>query len=499
MESQQPNNVRAEVPANERVPLREKIFYGMGGLMDGGGVALMSCVLLNYMTNSLGIAATVASTIMMASKAWDAVSDPLMGAISDNTRSKYGRRKPYMFFGGILIVVALCLLFLPLNRFDISTGGKVAYMLVMYLFYNTISTITQVPYTSMSSDISPNFKERNNANTVKLIFTSAAAGIAYLVPLLFLEAYSDGKITDVAFWLAIFITFGILFGGGLVMTAIFVKERAPIPKERVKFTFKGYLKPFKMKSFKWHIVMYASAFMCMDILSALAVYYATDVWGSEPLFGMQFSSMFIVAPLMVAAVLAFPMTRIVIDKKSKQFAFRMGLPFYILGGVLLAVLDPEWAPPILIPIVAFIMGFGFGGAQMMPWIIFPDTVDIAELKLGYRPTGNCSGLMTLIRKLAGAFGVWVVGIVLDIGGYQEHTSAEQVGQPDSALLTIRLLMGISIAILISVALWASFRYKVTNQKLTRVKYFLDHMHNGTLDQLSEEEQKEKEALIDELA
>ena len=194
MESQQPNNVRAEVPANERVPLREKIFYGMGGLMDGGGVALMSCVLLNYMTNSLGIAATVASTIMMASKAWDAVSDPLMGAISDNTRSKYGRRKPYMFFGGILIVVALCLLFLPLNRFDISTGGKVAYMLVMYLFYNTISTITQVPYTSMSSDISPNFKERNNANTIKLIFTSAAAGIAYLVPLLFLEATVTAKL-----------------------------------------------------------------------------------------------------------------------------------------------------------------------------------------------------------------------------------------------------------------------------------------------------------------
>ena len=128
--------------------------------------------------------------------------------------------------------------------------------------------------------------------------------------------------------------------------------------------------------------------MCMDMISALAVYYATDVWHGYKLFGMTMSSMFIVAPLMVAAVVMFPLARVMMDKKSKQFAFRMGLPFYIAGGIMMAVMDPSWAPPILVPIIAFMMGLGFGGAQMMPWIIFPDTVDVAEMATGERPTGT---------------------------------------------------------------------------------------------------------------
>ena len=75
--------------------------------------------------------------------------------------------------------------------------------------------------------------------------------------------------------------------------------------------------------------MYVSAFACMDMISALAVFYATDVWHGEKLFGMDISSMFIIAPLMVAAVVMFPLARKMMDKKSKQFAFRMGLPLIL--------------------------------------------------------------------------------------------------------------------------------------------------------------------------
>ena len=213
--------------------------------------------------------------------------------------------------------------------------------------------------------------------------------------------------------------------------------------------------------------------MCMDILAALAVYYALDVWRGAKLLGMDFSSMFIIAPVMVAAVIAFPLVRIMMDRKSKQFAFRMGLPMYILSGIMLAVMDPSWTPPVLVPIAAFIMGFGFGGAQMMPWIIFPDTVDIAELKLGIRPTGIYSGILTLVRKLAGAMGVWVVGLILGIAGYVESTSDVTVNQSDKVLLTIRILLGGSIVVLISLALFASFKYKVDNHILTRIRYFIE--------------------------
>lgn len=512
MKKNKKNDVALEPIAEaDRVPLKEKLAYGIGGLMDGGGVSMMSCVMLAYMTKN-GIAMTVASTIMMLAKLWDAITDPFMGFISDNTRGKWGRRKPYMFFGGISLFICIFFVFLPVREWGMSVGSFTAYIIILYLIWNTCSTVTQVPYCSMASDITPSFRERNNANTVKLVFTAIASGLGYVLPLVFIEALTnpDGtgflfmpQLSSVDFWLCMSIIFGTLFGGGLVICGIFVKERINPKTPKQRFNFKqfvnSYAIPYKNRSYRWHIVMYVTAFMCMDIISALAVYYATDVWHGYELFGMKMSSLFIIAPLMVAAVVMFPLARVMMDKKSKQFAFRMGLPFYIGGGIMLAVMDPSWAPPILVPIVALIMGLGFGGAQMMPWIIFPDTVDVAEMATGARPTGTYSGMMTLARKVGGALGVGMVGWIIGGLGYVENKSddvAAYIPQSDKVLLTIRLVLGISVAVFITVALIASFRYKITSAKLTRIRYFIEARKSGKT--LTDEESKEREALVAEL-
>ncbi len=497
------------------IPNREKLAYGVGALMDGGGVAFMSCVMVKYMTN-LGIAMSIASTIFMVAKLWDAITDPLMGFITDNTRSKYGRRKPYLFWGGISLIFAIFLLFAPIRDWGMSVGGAIAYIIIFYLVWNTCSTITQVPYCSLASDISPNHNERNWANTFKLVFSAAAAGLSYVIPLFLLEATqpsSDGSpasLNMTEFWIIISTVFGLLFGGGLIISGLFVKERitpdmsVPVEKFNFKKFLESYAIPFRNKSFRWHITMYATAFMCADMISALAVYYATDVWAGQYLdlgfMSLKFSSMLIVAPLMVMAVVAFPIVRTLMVKKSKQFAFRVGLPCYIAGGIMLAVMDPSWTPPIVVPIVAAIMGLGFGGAQMMPWIIFPDTVDVAEMATGERPTGTYSGIMTLIRKVAGALGVGMVGWIIDACGYQEAQEGvtEYIVQTDEALLAIKLVLGISVAVFITVAFIASFRYKVTDKKLDRARYFIDKVKEEGIESLTIEEAEERNALVIEL-
>ncbi|MBO7156330.1 MAG: MFS transporter [Clostridia bacterium] len=497
------------------IPTKERLAYGIGALMDGGGVALMSCVMVKYMTN-LGIAMGIASTIFMIAKLWDAITDPLMGFITDNTRSKYGRRKPYLFWGGVSLLFAIFLLFAPIREWGMGVGGAIAYIIIFYLVWNTCSTITQVPYCSLASDISPDHKQRNGANTFKLVFSAAAAGLSYVIPLFLLEATqpsADGtpaSLTMTEFWIIISTVFGLLFGGGLVISGIFVKERitpdmnVPVEKFNIKKFIESYAIPFKNKSFRWHITMYATAFMCADMISALAVYYATDVWAGQFLdlgfMSLKFSSMLIVAPLMVMAVVAFPIVRTLMVKKSKQYAFRIGLPCYIVGGIMLAVMDPSWTPPIVVPIVAAIMGLGFGGAQMMPWIIFPDTVDVAEMATGERPTGTYSGIMTLIRKVAGALGVGMVGWIIDACGYQEAQEGvtDYIVQTDGALLAIKLVLGISVAFFITIAFLASFRYKINDKKLDRARYFIDKVKSEGIDSLNEEEAAERNALVAEL-
>jgi Na+/melibiose symporter-like transporter len=214
---------------------------------------------------------------------------------------------------------------------------------------------------------------------------------------------------------------------------------------------------------------------------------------------MEFSSLFIVAPLMVAAVVAFPIVRYAMNKKTKQFAFRFGLPFYIVGGILLAVMDPSWAPPILVPIISFLMGLGFGGAQMMPWIIFADTVDVAEFATGERPTASYSGMMTLVRKVAGALSVGMIGWILTPIGYiTDENATEYIVQSPKVLLAIRLLMGILIASLIAISLFSSFKFRVNNKKLERMRYFIDLNREGKLDEITEEEKAERDALVKEL-
>jgi len=557
------------IQPQDRVPMGEKIAYGVGGLIDGGGVAMISCILLKYMTDTLLIAAAAASTIMMLAKAWDAITDPLMGFISDNTRSRFGRRKPYMMIGGIAIIFALFLLFAPLHKMGItSQSGMIAWMLVFYLFYSTCTTCSQVPYTSMASDISASYQERNNANTVKLVFTSVSSGLGYLIPLLLLNGLQDkGTLSPVTFWLLTAGVFGSLFGGGLVICSLVVKERVQpsLSEKKEKFSFKrfieGYVKPYKNKSYAWHIGMYVTAFTCMDMLSALAAYYASHVWRGTVMdlgfMQLNFSSLFIIAPMAVAAVFSFPLVRIMMDKKGKGFAFRMGLPFYILGGILFAILDPSWCPAWVIPVVAFIMGFGFGGAQMIPWMNFPDTLDVAELKLGEHPTGTYSGMMTFARKLSGALGVGMIGWILTGIGYDSYNAAikgaealakEQVGSDlanqfaqtkatnignflsnfsdqinakvqqlsqdgqlsldvthfdaaniganvNTVLTTIRVLMGVSVAVLISLAMFCSIKFKLNNKILARMRYFNDKVKHGEFDTLNDEEREERKQLI----
>lgn len=492
------------VNAEDVVGGKEKIFYGMGAILDGGGVALISCLLFAYINRILGIGGLATALIIFAGRIWDAVTDPFMGVISDNTKFKYGRRKPYIIVGGVMVFVALGLLFLPYNLIGVKKEGAIiAIMCVTYLFYNTANTVAIVPYCSLSGDISKSYSERNKANFVKLIFSILSAGLCYILPFLILEAFEQGKVTQTGFYLLVFLIFGILFGASLILCGINVKERVPYdPTVKTKFSIKSYTEPFKIRSYKWHIVMYVSAFICLDVVSALASYYASQVWNSQEvsIFGlitMKFSSMFIVAPLMVSSAIMFPVVQWLMKKKGKQVAFRMGLPFYILGAVVIAVAQPSWPGALYIVIAAaLVMGIGFAGAQMMPWMIFPDTVDVAELKLGYRPTGALSGLMTVLRKIAGGVAILVIGIVFEYSGQIPGMTA---AQPKSAVLAIRLLMGCFIAVFITVAFVAAHRYKVTNKKLERIKYFNELGQKGLLPTLSAEENEERIALIKELA
>lgn len=484
------------------IPKKEKLIYGAADLFGGGQSAFISVILLAFFTNIIGIDAAVAGTVIMVSKIWDAIIDPSMGIISDNSRwSKLGRRKPYMIIGGALIPFGLAFLFAPIQ--GLGPESKVVWMVFAYIIYCSISSLSQVPYMAMSSDISMDYKQRNSANTYKLFFDVVAAGIFYLAPSLLWNMVTSGDIPYTTFYFVIVFGFGLIFAVPLVVAGFYIKERAPFDLDKKeKFNLKDFFRCLTVKSYIWHLLMYVSAFLTLDMVSALAIYYTDYIGGAAQGvvvdFGftqIEMGSIMIIAPMMVSAAIGILLAYVLKAKFSKQAAFRTGLPLYILGAILLACYQPDWNP-ILIPVFAMIMGFGFGGAQSMPWLVFADTVDVAELKFGYRPTANMSGVMTFMRTIATAFGTGMVGWVLGGAGYIEPTtdSAPLPDQPDSVLTAIRVLLAVAVTVLLTAGFVASILYRVTDKRLARIRYFVEKRKTGGEESFTPEEKEEYDKL-----
>ena len=314
-----------------------------------------------------------------------------------------------------------------------------------------------------------------------------------------------GRINETGFFLIVAIACGVIFGISTVLVGIFSKERIPYDEsQKSKFSFKSYAVPLKNKSYRYHLLMYLMAFGCYDFISALVLYYVTAVVPNVTIFGKQMSTLFIVAPMMVMAAVTYPLNMKLKNTKGKQFVYRWGLPCYILGAVGLAVFPNTQNANIswLLFLCSAVMGVGFGGAQMMPWMIFPDTQDVAELKTGIKDTGCYSGLMTFTRKIGTAIAQSIVLIVLACVGYSDCTekiyNQELDAYPTKVTLAIRILFGAVVVVMISLAIWASLQYKVTDKKLMRIKYFLEKQRAGENETLTDEEKAERDALLKEL-
>ena len=179
----------------------EKGFFAIADLYGGGGQALIGVLYFFFLTNVIGLQPALAGIVTLISEIWDAVSDPLMGMLGDHTKCKMGRRRPYILASGCLLAVAFALIFMPLGGMDET--WKFIYCAATYLFYNTVSTMINVAYSSMSAEISKNSSERDSANVLRLVVSTASAAVCTILPSIVLGAYDDGKINLTTFYLIV--------------------------------------------------------------------------------------------------------------------------------------------------------------------------------------------------------------------------------------------------------------------------------------------------------
>ncbi|MDR3217249.1 MAG: MFS transporter [Clostridiaceae bacterium] len=471
---------------------KERFLFSLGDF-NAGSVGLVVAVYIAFLAAN-GVSAALAGIVIMVGKIWGAVTDPLIGTLSDNHRGKYGRRRPFIVVGGIMIFFTFVALFLPLYALN-SIGFKVFIYLTGYLMFSTVISLVGVPYQAMSVEITANHSERNKINTLRTIISFLSSLLSAGIPILLTESLNDGNISVGTFSAVMIFAFGLLYAAPTIISATYGKERLPVPKQKNKFSFKEFLKPLKQKSFLRLVIIYVFVLTCADVVGANIIYMAD--------FGLNtdFSAFYILAVMMVAFAAMIPIHGKLMEKKSKAALFRLGIPFYV-GGVVLLCFFPPALPDYLLFAVAVIIGIGLSGCQLMPSFMFPDIKDLCELKTGEQNAGVYSGVMTFIQKIITAVAIGLSGIILEATGFiSPETDAagivEKAIQPASAVLGLRLVVMIPIVVLITVAFFVSLGIKISPERSNLVTKLLKLKREDKLDALTIEEAAEYEKIKDE--
>ncbi len=457
----------------------EKGFFAAADFYGGGAQALIGVLYFFFLTNVIKLEPVLAGAVTLISEIWDAISDPLMGVISDNTKTKMGRRRPFILAGGCLIAVAFALIFLPLG--DMSQTWKFIYCAATYLFYNTVSTMTGVSYSSMSAEISKISAERDSANVLRLVVSTASAAFCTLVPSIVLDSYNTGKIDATTLYLIIGIGFGVLFALPVILCAVFVEERVDTAVAKRKFTPMDIIEPLKNRPFRQLVGMYLGQALCMDVFStgvAMFAIYVTSPKGSTTVF----LGIFIAVQL-----LACPLINKLIKTVDVNKIYGFGLPLSVVALVAFGLFGAKLTVAY---ICVFFVALGFAGAQLTSWIMFPHTVDAGEILTGKRQSGSYSATMTFARKSSSALVIFLFSLVLQFTGYDESLDV----QPIAAQNGIKYVMSFTCIIFMVFGFIMAKRYALSHEKNEKVQKYLALKREDRLDTLTAEEKAEFNAL-----
>ena len=452
-------------PTGPQMSTAERAVFAFGDVFGGGAAATLAVMYLLYLTDIVGLPPGLAGSTIVVSKVWDAINHPLMGVITDRTRSRWGRRRPWIFAGALLLPPAMAALWAPIGDWESQTA-KVWFVIAAHLLWTTVASIVAVPYGSLSTEITTDPEERNRINLLRLGCATFSGVGCTLVMNLLVDAFRAGQLSVSTLYLSLFIGFGTFFSIPLLLVAIFTHERAPVAEHPDHFDLAVVVSPFRVASFRRLTALYLCPSLTIDIVTAVVLYYAA--YAVPGVRSAIFAGVFAAVTLVLLPVLIK-----VVQRVDKNRVYARAIPTSILAMVGIA-LYPAGAPVWPVYVFAGIFAVGVASAQVMVWVMFPDVVDDGELVQGARNAGSFSGVMVLARTLASALATFVVGWILEITGYL-HTrpGLPRPPQPESAIWGIRLTMLVSVVLLMGAGFVLARRYPLGRARCAEIQEQLE--------------------------
>ena len=436
------------------LPLKVCIGWGLGTLGPVTVLTATNVVLLRYLTDFVGLAAGVGASLIAFSKIFDAFIDPALGALSDRTKSRWGRRRPYLIIGSALLAVAVIAIFsVP----DFATVGmRTVYVGAILLFYAVAYSLFTIPYLSMPAEMTDSYQERSRLMSWRVYAVGVSQIVASVLGPMLLGALGGGE--GSYFWMAL-VFVPIILGSAWIAFA--ATRDAPFTERavHVHYPFAQQVRSvIANKPFLVLILVKFLTLMSLGVQAVFAFFFAHVLKLSNSALGTFF--LFSSLSLIASQPAWLWLLRRTGDKKLVYMtALAVGIPAFV-SWLLAAPGDPA----IYMYLRAMIIGVSGGGAILMGQSMLPDTMEYDYRRTGLRREGIFSGIYTTVEKLAGAIGVAFVGAVLSASGYVASRGGEIV-QPDSAIQAIYLVMGILPAAISALGIIALLFYNLTEARL----------------------------------
>ena len=474
-----------EYRTDERIKTSTKWFFSLGDIFTGGFFNIVNFFYGIFLTDAVGISPYWAGIVFLVGNFMDALTDPAMGVISDNTRTKFGRRRPYIILGAPLVFLAFVMMWFPLASGTMTS--KVVFYIFAFVLMNTVTTIVQVPFLAMAAELSTDYNERTALTNVRMIISLASSLLCAVLPMLIVGAYQEVRTG----YIVMSIIFGLFFTLPLILVFLKVKERKQFSEQR-KSSFKEMFAPVKIRTFRRYMYIYLGVILAMDVISLIFAYYMT--YSLERPGEISF----VLGSLLGTQILCIPIAAWFAKRTSKVRSIIFGnIGWSVCAG--LSFLLTAQSPGFHIYVLACCLG-GFMAFSLIGYnSLFGDLAEIGEYRLGYRAEGSFYGIQQFIRKCCAAVANWLALFLLAQAGFINPIESVENGitilitQPQTpvVLFTINAILGIvSVIFLIPSTIFA-LCWKLTKERHSKLIEYLDRKRAGITIESEEEEEVRK--------
>lgn len=398
-----------------KVPFISKVAYGMGDVGCNFSWMFVGNFLMIFYTDVFGISMGAVATLMLLSRFWDAINDPIIGSLCDKTHTRWGRYRPWLLIAAPLTAIVLMLTFWA--HPDWSETNKVVYMAITYCVLVLGYTCVNIPYGTLCGAMTQNMDERAKINTSRSVSAMIAIGIINIITVPLIDLLGDGNARQG--YLLVAVLYGIIFAACHIFCFAKTKEVVEVPVQQkipLKVQIKSVIrnKPYLLAllgQLLFGFVLYGR--------NADLLYYFTYVEGSAALFSLY--SLAIIIPSVIGAA-CFPLLFKWTSNKgwaASIFALGTGVTM-----IMLYFYSPRLSP---IPFYAFaaLSQFFFSGFNTAIYAIIPDCVEYGEWRTGVRNDGFQYAFISLGNKIGMALGTSMLALALGMAGYVSNAAQNE--------------------------------------------------------------------------